>query len=90
MFQSVLIIYLISINLIGFFICLIDKIKSIKNWYRISEKSLLLISLFGGCFGMAFSMSLFRHKTKKMKFKLVYLFCGIYIYLFSIYIYLFK
>ena len=71
--------YLISINSIAFILCLVDKVKAIKGWYRISEGRLLFISIIGGCFGMGIGMQLFRHKTKKFKFKLVYLFCVIYI-----------
>lgn len=73
------IVYLISINLIAFFLCLIDKIKAIKNWYRISEYMLLFISFIGGCFGMMIAMNLFKHKTRKIKFKLVYVLCFLYI-----------
>lgn len=80
-----LIVYLISINIIAFLMCIFDKIKAIKGWYRISENTLLLVSLFGGCFGMLLGMNLVRHKTKKLKFKLVYLFCLIYVGLVIIY-----
>ncbi|ADN36294.1 protein of unknown function DUF1294 [Methanolacinia petrolearia DSM 11571] len=37
------------------------------------EKKLLLLS-FLGPFGGAFGMKIFRHKTMKLKFKLVYVF----------------
>lgn len=74
-----LISYLISINVIACVLCLIDKIKAIKGWYRISEGSLLFISIIGGCFGMIIGMYLFRHKTKKTKFKLVHFLCLVYI-----------
>lgn len=70
-----LINYLISINVIAFILCLVDKIKAIKGWYRISEGCLLFLSIVGGCFGMVLGMKLFRHKTKKTKFKLVYFLC---------------
>ena len=73
--------YLISINLIGFILIFIDKRKAIKNKYRIKENTLLLISLLGGCFGILISMYLFKHKTRKLKFKLVHLFTIIYIVL---------
>ena len=74
-------IYLTSINIIGFLLTLIDKRKAIKNKWRISEGTLLLISLIGGCFGTALAMFSFHHKTRKIKFKLVYLLCLIWIYL---------
>lgn len=74
-------IYLISINLIGFILMFIDKRKAISNKWRIKENTLLLISLIGGCFGILLGMNIFKHKTKKLKFKLVYLFCFFWIYL---------
>lgn len=74
-----LIIYLVIINLIAFLLCYIDKRNAIKNIYRISESSLLSISLMGGCFGMLFGMYMFHHKTRKLKFKLVYIFVIIWI-----------
>ena len=74
-----LIIYLVIINLIAFLLCYIDKRNAIKNIYRISETSLLSISLIGGCFGMLFGMYMFHHKTRKLKFKLVYIFVIIWI-----------
>lgn len=73
--------YLISINLIGSILIFIDKQKAIHNKWRISENILLFIALIGGSFGTLISMHLFHHKTKKIKFKLVYLFCLLYLYL---------
>lgn len=73
--------YLISINLIGFILIFIDKQKAIHHKWRIPEDALLLISFIGGCFGTIISMYLFHHKTKKLKFKLVHLFCVIYMVL---------
>lgn len=75
-----LISYLISINLIGFITIFIDKKKAIYNKWRISEKVLLLIAFIGGCFGVLVGMNIFRHKTRKLKFKLVYLFCLVWIW----------
>ena len=72
-------IYLIIINLISFLYCIIDKHKSKHNSYRIPEKVLLFLSLIGGCFGMALGMNTSHHKTKKLKFKLVYIFCIIWV-----------
>lgn len=68
-------IYLIIVNILAFILCFIDKRKAIKQKYRISEDTLLFISLIGGCFGLVLSMNIFHHKTKKLKFKLVYLLC---------------
>ena len=74
-------IYLISINLIGSILMFIDKRNAILKKWRIKENTLLLISLIGGCIGKLLGMNIFKHKTKKAKFKLVYLFCFFWIYL---------
>ena len=74
--------YLISINLIGLILMFIDKRMAIYHKRRIPENTLLFVSLIGGCFGGLMGMYLFKHKTRKLKFKLVYLFCIIYIILF--------
>lgn len=60
--------YLVFINIIGFFLILIDKVKACKNKWRIKESTLLLISILGGSIGEVSSMLLFHHKTKKNKF----------------------
>lgn len=73
-------IYLISINLIAFFLIFIDKQKAIHHKWRISEANLLLISLIGGPFGTLLGMHIFHHKTKKLKFKLVPLLAIIWLY----------
>ena len=73
-------IYLVIINIIAFFLCFMDKKKAIKGKYRISESTLLFVSIIGGCFGMLIGMFLFHHKTKKLKFKLVPLFCMIWLF----------
>ena len=43
-----IIIYLIAINIIGFFAMLIDKQKAKRGSWRIPEKSLFLITALGG------------------------------------------
>lgn len=76
-----LMIYLIVVNIITFILCVIDKKKSIYHLYRIPENTLLFLSLIGGCFGMLVGMNLMHHKTRKLKFKLVYLLCILWIIL---------
>ena len=61
-------IYLLIINLIGLLIMFIDKKKAIKGKWRIPEKTLMLIALFGGSIGTIIGMHIFRHKTKQLKF----------------------
>jgi len=65
---KVAITYLFIINLLGFFIMLIDKQRAIHKEWRIPEKTLLGISILGGTIGMLIGMSSFRHKTKHKKF----------------------
>ena len=62
------IIYLISINIIGFLIMWIDKRKAIKGSWRIPEKTLFIITAIGGGIGTIAGMYIFRHKTKKLNF----------------------
>lgn len=62
------VIYLIVINIIGFFIMGIDKWKAKRNSWRIPEKTLFLVTLLGGGIGTNIGMYYFRHKTKKVEF----------------------
>lgn len=63
-----IIIYLISINIIGFLIMWLDKRKAIKGSWRIPEKTLFIITAIGGGIGTIAGMYTFRHKTKKLNF----------------------
>lgn len=59
----------------------IDKFKARKDKWRISEQSLLIVSLFGPI-GALLGMQQFRHKTQKPVFKfLVPAFAGIHVLL---------
>ena len=64
-----LLIYLLVINLIGFFLMFVDKQKAKKGKWRIPEKTLFLIALLGGSLGTTLGMNTFRHKTKHWYFK---------------------
>ena len=63
-----LLIYIIIMNVVGFFIMGIDKRKAEKHAWRISEKTLFLVSLIGGSIGTLLGMYVFRHKTKHWYF----------------------
>ena len=65
-----IIIYLLSINLIGIFAMYIDKKKAKYGRWRIPEKTLIFIALLGGSVGTIAGMYWFRHKTQKIKFVL--------------------
>lgn len=65
--QIVLIIYgayLILLSIITFIAYGADKKKAKDGQYRTKEKTLLLLSFFGGAFGGYPAMLIFRHKTK--------------------------
>ena len=60
--------YLCVINIIAIIVCTADKIKAQLNKWRISEKTLLAISVIGGALGMYITMLIIRHKTKHKTF----------------------
>lgn len=62
-------IYVIVINIIGFFAMFLDKQKAKRNKWRIPEKTLFLFALIGGSLGTTLGMRTFRHKTKHWYFK---------------------
>lgn len=66
--RTVLIIYIILINLIGFCIMGIDKWKAKRRRWRVPERTLFLIALLCGSIGILIGMYVFRHKTKKLIF----------------------
>lgn len=68
---KVILIYIITINVITFIIFGLDKLFAILKKTRISEKTLLFLSIIGGCFLELFGMYLFNHKTRKIKFHIV-------------------
>ncbi len=70
MLMRYFLIYLLIINLIGFFAMFLDKQKAKRNKWRIPEKTLFLIALIGGSLGATLGMHAFRHKTKHWYFKL--------------------
>ena len=65
---TLLITYVIIINLIGFFLMGIDKRKAIKHAFRIPEATLFLIAFIGGSIGSILGMYTFRHKTRHWYF----------------------
>lgn len=60
--------YLIIINLIGFVIMGIDKLKAKKRAWRIPESTLFVVALIGGSLGTTIGMLVFRHKTRHWYF----------------------
>ena len=67
---TLIIIYFIVVNFIGFVLMGIDKRKAIKNAFRIPEATLFSVALVGGSIGSILGMLIFRHKTRHWSFKL--------------------
>lgn len=61
-------IYLAVQNIVAFALFGIDKMKAVKNAWRISERTLMAVAASGGAAGALLAMELFRHKTKHKKF----------------------
>ena len=66
--------YLLALSLVTFLLYGTDKWRAVHDKWRISEKTLLLSSLFGGAVGGFLAMQIFRHKTKHWYFTAVNLF----------------
>ena len=80
-------IYIIAVNLVTFVTYGIDKYKSIKRKWRISEATLLTMAVIGGSIGAWTGMKVWRHKTMHKKFTIgipivfvVHLFIVIYLH----------
>lgn len=65
-----ILVYVILINICGFFSIYLDKKYAIKKRRRISERDLLTIAFLGGALGSLVSMHINHHKTSKVKFKI--------------------
>ena len=63
-----ILIYLIAINLIGFYMMWSDKRKAKWGKWRIPEQKLFIVTALGGGIGTIAGMYTFHHKTKKLKF----------------------
>jgi Predicted membrane protein len=62
------VVYLILINLVGFFMMFLDKKRAERKEWRIRERTLFLLAVFGGSIGSWLGMQCFHHKTRHLKF----------------------
>ena len=69
---STIIAYFIFINIVAFLAIKIDKERSRKGMWRAPEKTLHLLSIFGGFVGSSMAMKIYRHKTKKFSYKAIH------------------
>ena len=68
---NTLLYYLIVINIVTFLVYGIDKWKAKQGSWRISEATLLMLAVIGGCIGALLGMKIWHHKTMHKKFKYV-------------------
>jgi uncharacterized membrane protein YsdA (DUF1294 family) len=68
--MRIFILYVLIINLYGFYIMFADKRKSVKGQWRIPEARLFGVAAALGSPGILAGMYTFRHKTKHLKFVL--------------------
>ena len=62
-------LYLLLLNLITFVVYGVDKHRARCGEWRVPEKTLLALSLFGGALGGIAAMRCFRHKTRHWYFR---------------------
>ena len=61
--------YFLVVNIAAFILYGIDKARAKNRKWRVSERTLLLPAVLGGGWGAALGMLIFKHKTKRQKFK---------------------
>ena len=80
-----LIVYLV-LNVIAFAMYVWDKHKARTDQWRTRESTLLIAALIGP-WGAVAGMRIARHKTQKLKFKLVYVFLMLHILILAYLVY---
>ena len=63
--------WLLVSGIVGFFAMGLDKARAGSGEWRLSEKTLFIISLSGGSLGVALGSQVFHHKTSKVSFLVV-------------------
>jgi len=59
------------LSVIGFVMVGLDKRRAARQRWRIPESSLHLIELLGGFPGTLIARAVFRHKTRKLRYRLI-------------------
>lgn len=62
----------LALSALNFILCGWDKRQAIKGRWRVPEKRLHLIELLGGWPGSWLAQRLFRHKTVKRRYRLIF------------------
>ncbi len=60
--------YLILINIITFAVFGFDKLRAVRQKWRVRERTLFVLALIGGSPGALLGMIVFRHKIRKRAF----------------------
>jgi uncharacterized membrane protein YsdA (DUF1294 family) len=68
MIYQIFTVFIVAVNLLSVLVCIIDKHKAKTGGWRISEKTLFLLTFIGGGLGIYATMKLIRHKTKHKRF----------------------
>lgn len=61
-------LFLLGMNILGFVLMFSDKQRAARGRWRIRERTLFLVAVFGGSLGSILGMCLFHHKTKHWYF----------------------
>ncbi|MBU8905131.1 DUF1294 domain-containing protein [Desertibacillus haloalkaliphilus] len=64
----ILFVYAMIINMIAVVTMKVDKHQAKKSQWRVPEKRLFFLALFGGAMGIYIGMKRYRHKTKHVTF----------------------
>lgn len=65
-------VYLLVLwNVVTFILMAVDKYKAVRGKWRISESALLTAAFAMGGFGSLLGSVVFRHKTRKWKFRIL-------------------
>ena len=67
--NSILLFFILGINVITFMVYGIDKLKAKKGKWRIPESTLLLLAIVGGSIGAWCGVKVWHHKTMHKKFR---------------------
>lgn len=68
-FEVAVLILVLAASFLSFGQFYWDKLCAKRGWQRISERTLLMVALFGGVFGAKLGQRAFRHKTYKLPFR---------------------
>jgi len=67
---TMLLFYIIGVNVLSFILMGVDKKKAERQQYRIPERTFWMLAVLGGAIGVIFGMRTYRHKTKHASFKI--------------------